>query len=122
MKIVLLSSLALAVSLVSAGETPSVSGQWQVHVSVGGNESDSVCVFTQKDEVLSGNCSSDKGKFEITGKVTGNKIAWSYKSEYDGTPLTVKFDGAIESATKMTGSVDVPEFGAEGDFTATQSK
>jgi hypothetical protein len=47
---------------------------------------------------------------------------WSYKSEYQGTPLTVKFDGAVDSAMKMAGSVDVPEFRAGGDFAATQSK
>ena len=122
MKTALLSSLVVFASLVSAGENPSISGQWQVHSSVSGNENDMVCTFTQKDDALSGNCTSDQGKFEITGKVSGNKVAWSYKSEYSGTALTVKFDGALDSAIKMTGSVDVPEFGAGGDFTATQSK
>lgn len=122
MKIVLLSSFVALASLLSAGENPSISGKWQVHSSVAGTENDMVCTFTQKDDTLSGNCSSDQGKFEITGTVNGNKVAWSYKSEYQGTPLTVKFDGAVDAAMKMTGSVDVPEFSAGGDFTATQSK
>ena len=122
MKIVVLSSFLVLASLVSAGENRSISGQWQVHSSVGGTENDMVCTFTQKDDALSGNCSSDQGKFEITGTVSGNKVAWSYKSEYQGTPLTVKFEGTVDAAMKMAGSVDVPEFSAGGDFTATQSK
>jgi hypothetical protein len=122
MRTLLLSSFVVFASLAGAQETPSVSGQWQVHMSVSGTENDMTCTFTQKDGTLSGNCNSDKGKFDITGKVTGKKVAWSYKSEYDGTPLTVKFDGSLDSATKMTGSVNVPEFSADGDFTASQSK
>jgi hypothetical protein len=122
MKTLLLSSLVVFASLAGAGENPSITGQWQVHTSVAGNESDMVCMFTQKEDSLSGSCTTDKGKFEIAGAVSGNKVAWSYKSEYEGTPLTVKYDGAMDSASKMKGSVDVPEFGAGGDFTATQSK
>jgi hypothetical protein len=122
MKILLLSSFVALASLVSAGDSPSISGKWQVHSSVAGTENDMVCTFTQKDDALSGNCTSDQGKFEISGTVSGNKVAWSYKSEYQGTPLTVKFDGTVDAAMKMTGSVDVPEFSAGGDFTATQSK
>jgi len=122
MKTKLFSSFVVLASLASAGENPSVNGKWQVHSSVAGNESDMVCMFTQKDDALSGNCTSDQGKFEITGTVSGNKVAWSYKSEYSGTPLTVKYDGTLDSATKMKGSVDVPEFSAGGDFTATQAK
>jgi hypothetical protein len=91
-------------------------------MSVGGTENDSVCTFVQKDDALTGSCTSDQGKVEITGTVDGKKVAWSYKSEYQGTPLTVKFDGTVDAAMKMSGSVDVPEFSAGGDFTATQSK
>jgi len=121
MKTMLFSSFVVLAALASAGENPSVNGKWQVHSSVAGNESDMVCTFTQKDDALSGSCTSDQGKFEITGTVNGNKVAWSYKSEYNGTPLTVKYDGTVDSATKMKGSADVPEFSAGGDFTATQS-
>jgi hypothetical protein len=78
--------------------------------------------LSQKEDVLSGHCTTDSGKFQISGKISGNKVAWSYKSEYNGTPLTAKYEGALDSATRMKGSVDVPEFNAGGDFTATQSK
>ena len=49
-------------------------------------------------------------------------MTWSYKSQYDGTAFTAKYEGALDASNKITGSVDIPEFGAGGDFTATQSK
>ncbi len=114
--------LVSAAALVSAGDNPSLIGKWQVHNSISGNESDQTCTFTQKDSDLTGSCSSDNGPVDISGKVDGKKVTWAYKSEYNGTPLTVKYQGMVESATKITGSVNVPEFSADGDFTATQSK
>ena len=124
MKTALFSFLVAVASAMSAraADSPSVSGKWQVHSSIAGNESDIACTFTQKDEALTGSCTSDKGTFEIIGKIDGKKVNWSYKSEYNGTPLTVKYDGSLDSATEMKGSVDVPEFNASGDFTAKQSK
>jgi hypothetical protein len=123
MKTILVSLLLVsAAAVASAGDNPSLSGKWQVHNSISGNESDQGCTFTQKDSDLTGSCSSDNGTVKISGKVDGKKVTWSYKSEYNGTPLTVTYEGIVESATKITGSVTVPEFSADGDFTATQSK
>ncbi len=116
--ILLLSAAALAF----AADNAPVAGKWEVHSNIAGNENDSACTFTQKDSELSGSCSSDKGSVTITGKVDGKKVTWSYKSEYNGTPLTVNFEGTVNADNKITGSVNVPEFSAEGDFTASPSK
>jgi hypothetical protein len=104
-----------------AADGPSVTGKWHVHNSISGNESDQTCTFTQKDAGITGSCTSERGTVEVTGKVDGNKITWSYKSEYEGTPLTVHYEGTIDAA-KISGSVNVPEFSAGGDFTATPEK
>jgi hypothetical protein len=58
----------------------------------------------------------------ISGKVDEKKITWMYKSEYNGSPITVNYKGTLDSTTKITGTVNVEEYGAEGEFTATQSK
>ena len=104
-----------------AEDSASLSGKWQVHNSISGNESDQECTFIQKDDSLKGNCTSETGSVEINGKISGKKVSWMYKSEYNGTPLTVNYDGVVDSG-KISGTVVVPEFGAEGDFTATQSR
>ena len=120
MKILLLSFVA-AIAAMAMADAP-LTGKWQVFTSISGNDSDMACTFTQKDDALTGSCVSDRGTFEITGKVNGSKVTWSYKSEYNGTPLTVHYQGDIESATRIKGNVDVPEFGASGEFTANQAK
>jgi hypothetical protein len=120
-RLILISLLTFAAALVLAADNAPLSGKWQVHNSIAGSESDQSCSFTQKDDDLTGTCTSDKGTVNITGKVNGKKVSWSYKSEYNGDPLTVKYEGVVDSA-KITGSMSVPEFSVEGDFTAIQSK
>ena len=114
-------ALVLAADAPTLTGTPSLTGKWHVHNSISGNESDQICTFTQMDADISGSCTSERGTVEITGKVDGNKITWSYKSEYEGTPLTVNYQGVMDAA-KISGSVSVPEFSADGDFTATPQK
>jgi hypothetical protein len=121
MKKLLISSLFAGIAYLVAGDDSPVVGKWQVHTSISGNESDSVCTFVQKDVALSGNCAGERGTFEITGKIDGTKVTFSYKSDYNGTPLTVKYNGSINAA-EMKGSVEVPEFAVSGDFSATKSK
>jgi hypothetical protein len=116
----LLAVCALALSL--AADTASVTGKWKILSSIGGTENETVCTFSQKDSAVTGNCTSDKGTMEITGKVDADKVTWSYKSEYQGTALTVRYAGAMASASVIKGSVEVPEFGAFGDFTANRSE
>lgn len=115
--LVLLSTAALAL----AADAVSVTGKWHVHGSIAGTDIDQNCTFTQKDADLTGSCTSDKGTVTIAGKLDGNKVSWSYKSDYQGTPITVKYDGTVDASSKIAGSVSVPEFSVDGDFTATQS-
>ena len=105
-------ALVLAfVSFAAAAQDPApITGKWQVEMSIAGNESTQSCTFTQTGPELSGSCESSNGTVKISGKVEGRKAAWSYKSEYNGNPLTVAYDGTIESADKIAGTVSVPEY------------
>jgi len=124
LKSLLFSSLlaAIASCAVVAADAPSVAGKWDVYTSIAGNDSNMVCTFDQKDRVVTGTCATDKGNVDISGKIEGGKFTWSYKSDYQGMPLTVQYAGALTSATRIKGTVDVPEFGVSGEFTANQSK
>ena len=117
-------SLLLASASVAAcaADSASLNGKWQIHTSAAGRESDYPCTFTQKNDDLTGNCSPEQGTVQISGKVDGKKVTWTYKSEYAGSPLTVTFRGTLDSAGKITGSVLAEEFGVEGEFTASQPK
>lgn len=118
-------SLLLACSpaiLSGAAEALSVSGTWQVHNNIAGNESDHPCTFVQDGNALKGSCRSREGEVKLSGSIEDKKVTWTYKSQYEGSPITVKYDGRLESATKIVGTVNVAEYGADGEFTATLSK
>lgn len=99
-----------------------VSGDWRVHTSAAGRQSDSTCAFTQKGADVTGSCKSERGTVRFTGKVEGDRIEWGYKTDSEGGPVTVVFKGKIDSQEKMSGSVHAVEFSVEGEFTATRSK
>ena len=123
MKTLLLSFLLASVpALTRAADAPSLSGTWQIHNNIAGNQSDRACTFVQNGDNLTGTCPSDRGEVKLTGEVKGKKVTWSYRSEYEGSPITVKYDGTLQSEAKITGTVNVAEYGADGDFTATLSK
>lgn len=89
-----------------------------MHRAVAGNENDAACTFAQTVSDLAGTCTSEQGTVKVKGKVDGKRVTWSYDAEYNGTPLTVKFNGTLDSG-KIAGDVNVEQFGVGGDFTAT---
>jgi len=101
---------------------PSLNGAWRIHRNAAGRESSQECSFTQKDGLLTGTCTSDRGPVEISGKVDGKKVTWTYKSDSEGGPVTVVYKGAFDSPARISGTVSALEFGIEGEFTATPSK
>jgi len=121
-KLVILSPLLLACSALAAG-TPSLTGQWSIHNSIAGNESDQDCKFVQsEDNKLTGSCKSEDKEVQITGSVDGPKVTWKYESDYNGTPLTLTYTATLDDSDKIKGSVDVAPFSVSGEFTATPSK
>lgn len=122
MKFLLFSFLLASAAVTSVAENTPISGKWQIHNNIAGNESDMACNLAQKEDELTGTCTSEQGSVEIKGKVADKKVSWVYKSEYNGGPITLTYKGNLDAADKISGTVNVEEYGAEGDFTATQSK
>ncbi|HTP34456.1 MAG TPA: hypothetical protein VMJ75_19900 [Candidatus Acidoferrales bacterium] len=114
--------LAILLAAIPAVAADSVSGKWQIHQSIVGNESDLSCTLTQTGDDLSGTCDSPTGAVKISGKVSETKVTWTFQSEYNGSPLTMKYSGTMASPTKMTGIVSVDPYNVEGEFTATAAK
>lgn len=114
--------LATASALAFGADAPSVAGKWSVHTSIAGNESDMLCTFAVKDNEVTGTCSGQLGDNPITGKVDGAKVAWGIKSEYNGGPLTLNYQGTLDPASGIRGTVTVVEYGVDGDFAATPAK
>lgn len=121
MKLVLFSLIATATAALAA-DSPSLGGKYQVHNSIAGNESDMACTLTQKDSDLTGSCTSDRSTGNISGKVDNKTVNWTYKSEYNGGPITLTYKGTLTADNKISGSVNVEEYSVEGEFTATPTK
>jgi len=115
-------ALAILLAATPAIAADSVSGKWQIHQSIVGNESDLSCTLTQTGDDLAGTCDIPAGAVKISGKVSETKVSWTFQSEYNGSPLTMKYSGTVASPTKMTGTVSVDPYGVEGEFTATAAK
>lgn len=123
MRHLLLSAVIVsAAALAPAAENATLAGKWQIHNSIAGNESDQTCTFTQQEGELAGSCTSERGALKVTGKVDGKSVTWTYKTEYNGEPLTITYKASLESAGKFSGSVTVEEMGISGEFTATLAK
>jgi hypothetical protein len=113
--VVLLATSAFAVGA-------DLTGEWTISQSVAGNDSQQPCKFVQTGTKLTGTCKGAAGEVEITGTVEGNKATWKFDSEYQGTPLTVRYTATLDGTNKISGSVDVDPFGVSGEFTATPAK
>lgn len=119
-KVLLVPVFLLATAALAAG-TPDITGQWAVHNSIAGHESDQKCTFTQADGKITGTCQSDTDEkpAEVTGTVDGNKAAWKLDVDFNGTPITLNYTATLDDSGKIAGEVEVDPFGVTGDFTAT---
>src|SRR5215813_13479840 len=79
-------------------------------------------VFKQTGEKLTGDYSGPFGPRKVSGAVKGNKVVFGWEQEGNGGgTFTVAFEGTIESATKMTGTVGNPFCSDVGcEWTATR--
>jgi hypothetical protein len=120
-KLLASSALLFAASAFAAG-APSLTGEWSIHNSIAGNESDQACKFVQTENKITGTCKSQDKDVDITGSLDGNKITWKYDMDYNGSTLTLVYTATLDDSGKITGSVEVEPFSVTGDFTATPSK
>ena len=120
-KLLASSALLFAASAFAAG-APSLSGEWSIHNSVAGNESDQACKFVQTENKLTGTCKSHDKDVDVTGTLDGNKVTWQYDMDYNGSTLTLVYTATLDDSGKIAGSVEVQPFSVTGDFTATPSK
>ena len=122
MKKLLASTVLLFASSAFAAGAPSLTGEWSIHNSIAGNESDQACKFVQTESKLTGTCKSQDKDVDVTGNLDGNKVTWKYDMDYNGSTLTLVYTATLDDSGKISGSVEVQPFSVTGDFTATPSK
>lgn len=104
------------------GASEGITGSWDLKTSIAGHAAEQTCAFTQQGSHLSGTCKTEQGNIEITGKVEGNKLSGQHNSDYNGTQLTIVYNGTADSKSDLTGSIEVQPLGATGTFTGKRVK
>ena len=117
----MLLTLTLATLLQVAPAADTIPGSWHSQGVISGFPLNQVCTFTLAGTALSGRCVSadgDANGIEILGEAKDGNISFQHGGEYEGEPLTVTYNGKVESATQMRGTILVEPFDVTGYFTA----
>ena len=97
-----------------------ISGTWTFSVDLeNGAHGDPTFVFKQDKETLTGSYDGPLGQFKVTGTVKQNKAVFGFEVTTDGVTQKQTYTGTIESATKMTGTLERTG-GIKGKWTATK--
>ena len=96
-----------------------VTGKWEFAVEVGGQSGNPTFTFQQKGEKLTGRYSGLLGEADVTGKVKGDSIEFSFTVKGDLGEVTATYSGKI-SGDKMKGMTEYGSFGS-GAFTAKRA-
>ena len=94
-----------------------VTGKWLFSVETGAGSGTPTMTFTQDGEKLTGKYNGQFGNADLTGTVKGQDIAFSFNVDAQGTAVTFKYTGTIESKDALKGKVEIAGLG-EGTFTA----
>ena len=96
-----------------------ISGKWQFTVDTDAGSGSPTFVFKQDGEKLSGTYSGLFGTAQLTGTVKGDAIEFSFEAAVQDQKGKIVYTGKIESATKMSGEVDLAG-AAKGKWTGTK--
>jgi hypothetical protein len=112
------------ISIAGASATD-ISGTWTLAVFPGDKPINNTFVFKQEGAKLSGTYSGPYGESQVSGAMKGDNVVFGFKVKDPGSKgvAIVTFNGAVESPTKMTGSVGNPFCGDNGcKWIATKKK
>lgn len=92
----------------TTGETADVSGNWSLTLDFQGQNFPVTLELEQNGESVTGNLESMLGAGEIAdGKVRGNKVSATAKTDFQGQSLELNLSGTVEG-NSMSGTVNTP--------------
>jgi hypothetical protein len=99
-----------------------VTGVWVFTVESPAGKSNPTLTFKQEGEKLSGQYSSQlMGQADLTGTVKGQAIEFVVSSTVQGTPIELRYAGAVDTKDSMKGTLSAGDFG-NGTFTGTRKQ
>jgi hypothetical protein len=99
-----------------------VTGVWVFSVESPAGKSNPTLTFKQDGEKLTGQYSSQlMGQADLTGTVKGEAIEFVVSATVQGTPIELKYTGAVDTRDSMKGTLSAGDFG-NGTFTAARKQ
>jgi hypothetical protein len=91
------------------GSKIDISGTWEFEVDLGGNSGMPVFTFKQNGDALTGKYKGQLGEADVTGKVKGDKIEFSFetsqgKATYSGTIDKDTMKGKANYGDQLSGT------------------
>jgi hypothetical protein len=100
--------------------TVDVTGVWIFSVESPAGKSNPTLTFKQDGETLTGQYSSQlMGQADLTGTVKGQAIEFVVSATVQGTPIELKYTGAVDTKDSMKGTLSAGDFG-NGTFTGAR--
>jgi hypothetical protein len=121
-RVLLIVLFAVIGVVVTRANAPAVdiSGTWVFSVDLdSGGHGDPTFVFKQDKETLTGSYDGPLGQYQVAGTIKENKAVFSFEFTNDGESHKATYTGAIESAAKMSGTMEITN-GPKGKWTATK--
>lgn len=110
-----------ATATVLAQDKIDLTGDWVFDVQTDQGGGSPTFSFKQSGDKLAGRYKGLFGEADLAGTVTGKTVKFSFKADAQGTPITITYEGAIESNSSIKGKVDLGGQ-AQGTFTGKRTK
>lgn len=107
----------------SAAASMVATGTWKIDGTVMGTTVTMTCVLSETEHTLAGTCSgAGEGRTPraLTGTATAKGVGWRFDDEYQGQPITFSMNATPVSDGRMSGTMAVAPFGAQGTFVAVR--
>ena len=120
----MMAAVAIAVAVLAVVvQAADLTGKWTGAVPTrDGGTRDTAFNFKQDGEKLTGQYSSQlMGQADLTGTIKGQAIEFSVSATVQGTPIELKYAGAVDSKDSMKGTLSAGDFG-NGTFTGARKQ
>lgn len=103
-------------TVAAASDKVDISGTWQFEVETAAGSGSPTFTFKQEGETLTGQYKGLLGEAPLTGTIKGNELKFSLKVNFQGTDVTVVYQGTVEK-DRMKGTAAYGDLG-EAKWTA----
>ena len=113
-----IAAVVLAFTHLATAQEVDVTGSWLFTVETSSGSGSPTMTFKQDGSKLTGTYQGLFGKAPLEGTLEGRKIQFTFTADVEGQPTKFLYQGTVESATTMKGTVDMGGGALTGTFTA----